>query len=99
MLTSAYYNEAGHANIEIDDGAENNFVNLLPYLFSKLATCVEMEHSELLLTVCSKSKAPSSYQQCTSKCSPFDRLTVFVIQICAHIRLLTKKQCCLSLRD
>ena len=51
MLTSPYYKEAGHANIEIDDGAENNFVNLLPYLFSKLATCVEMEHSELLLTV------------------------------------------------
>ena len=72
MLTSPYYNEAGHANIEIDDGAENNLVNLLPYLFSKLAACVKMEHSELLLTVWSKSNAPSSYQQCTSKCSPFD---------------------------
>ena len=51
MLTSPYYKKAGHANIEIDDGAKNNLVNLLPYLFSKLASCVKMEHSELLLTV------------------------------------------------
>ena len=49
MLTSPYYNEAGHANIEIDDGAENNFVNLLPYLFSKLARW--STQSYILLTV------------------------------------------------